>query len=590
MASVESVLTGDHPGRGEPESIHGLGTHLARQTDGVLQVHAAIVQSRSAFAGQQATACDRAEQLLARPQQLAVSLSETAQQSSTQLHWYAGEVSELDLQAERVRSEAADLLQQIARCRRELIASGGFTQMVTTDWRAPSAAGVDRLAQPGAEMADAELQRRAGRAAEAERVLSRWRALEGEVDRLIAAWQRLQSRRSEVNTEMCARANGLSLPAQCSGTGYDGALVAMRGLHGWAADRASAQAYLQQMQHDPAAVGAFWVQLDESTRAELITGASWFVGGLAGVPFVDRIAANRHSAEDVLHDAEESHRQWEQRCPQGEATNGDCAMMLPRSQEQLDYLRGIVSGERQLVVFDPRNDRLVEVIGDISRPATHVMTYLPGTGADLHGFYRNETQQVANYLVRDLNETSGGNAVAFVYKDGPWPSWAGERANTNERYLSDLGSRVAEFERQIGAQPNLADARRVGIGHSAGHTIQLAAETHGAHRHRVLGIGGAYAPQSWTAADETLYFSYNYEGDAIRVIDRVSDASESLSPSGARLPYQTASASDFFAHRFFPEVEGDSAIDQHNRIAKGPDENERALGAMRDDILGRRPQ
>ena len=168
------------------------------------------------------------------------------------------------------------------------------------------------------------------------------------------------------------------------------------------------------------AVAQWWWRLTESQRQQLIAEAPLVVGNLAGVPLESRVAANARSAE-YFANAEGI------------------------SAQEADYWNRVAAGRVKLVVSDPGNSRIVEMIGEAGPDTARVITFLPGTMSQMKHFYAGSAQQVAQYLVT----RSSGTSVAFVYKDGSWVSWLGPGANTNYDRLQELGGQVAEFQREV---------------------------------------------------------------------------------------------------------------------------------------------
>lgn len=292
------------------------------------------------------------------------------------------------------------------------------------------------------------------------------------------------------------------------------------------------------------AVAQWWWRLTESQRQQLIAEAPLVVGNLAGVPLESRVAANARSAE-YFANAEGI------------------------SAQEADYWNRVAAGRVKLVVSDPGNSRIVEMIGEAGPDTARVITFLPGTMSQMKHFYAGSAQQVAQYLVT----RSSGTSVAFVYKDGSWVSWLGPGANTNYDRLQELGGQVAEFQREVvEREPLLQGDSQVAIAHSAGMSVLSGAELSGADFDTVMSLGGAFALRDWRPDPGTDYHHFQYDNDAINMID------------GGRL-WTPHELNDVFQQHVF-DSEGLARFESHSRIAEGPETNEEALKQMLDLLKG----
>lgn len=292
------------------------------------------------------------------------------------------------------------------------------------------------------------------------------------------------------------------------------------------------------------AVAQWWWRLTESQRQQLIAEVPLVVGNLAGVPLESRVAANARSAE-YFANAEGI------------------------SAQEADYWNRVAAGRVKLVVSDPGNSRIVEMIGEAGPDTARVITFLPGTMSQMKHFYAGSAQQVAQYLVT----RSSGTSVAFVYKDGSWVSWLGPGANTNYDRLQELGGQVAEFQREVvEREPSLQGDSQVAIAHSAGMSVLSGAELSGADFDTVMSLGGAFALRDWRPDPGTDYHHFQYDNDAINMID------------GGRL-WTPHELNDVFQQHVF-DSEGLARFESHSRIAEGPETNEEALKQMLDLLKG----
>lgn len=285
-------------------------------------------------------------------------------------------------------------------------------------------------------------------------------------------------------------------------------------------------------------VESWWVQLSDRDKHKLTTEAPLVIGNFNGVPLDVRIKANSISAKYFAEAAE-------------------------MGSEEASYWGKVSDGSVQLVVSDPVKSRIVEMLGEIGPETERVITYLPGTTSQMKHFYSGEVQQVSEYLV----DRSKGTSVAFVYKDGSWVSWLGPGANTNYDRLEDLGTQVADFQGQVLArEPSLHGLPRAAVAHSAGMSVLSGTEIAGAKFDSVLSLGGAFTLSEWRPNPETSYHHFQYENDAINLID------------DGRLHTPNELIGVFSSHKY--PSDGLTRIESHGRIAEGIQTNGEALKAM----------
>lgn len=261
---------------------------------------------------------------------------------------------------------------------------------------------------------------------------------------------------------------------------------------------------------DPDAVAIWWSSLTPEEQAQSTSRSSSTVANLNGVPFADRVTA---------------HQSWAQQ------RHADRSL----SADERAYLERVSDGSVQLVVYDPQQDRIVEAIGDLSAPASQVVTYVPGTDANLEGFYTGDTQQVGRYVENKVDGT-----VVFVYKDGPWAEWGlGGRDNAlpNSDYVRDRGADLARFQQSMSREPNVSNASTVAISHSWGTTAMASSEVAGAQHDSVISLSGAYLPDQRQAQPGTRYHYLRHDVDALTNAERVGGRRRTL--GGGNLRYST---------------------------------------------------
>ncbi|WP_141887311.1 hypothetical protein [Leucobacter komagatae] len=281
-------------------------------------------------------------------------------------------------------------------------------------------------------------------------------------------------------------------------------------------------------------VGLWWKGLTDAQRAELIASVPLVIGNLNGIPISTRIEANALTARYF-------------------AGKGGLTKM------ERTYWESVANGTRTLVSSDPANDRIIEMIGTLTPVTKETITHIPGTGASLKHFYSREIQAFSEGLVKD----NLGETVSFVYKDGPWVTWAGERSNHNNPAMQAMGDRVAAFQHEvIGRDPI---GRRVppnATTHSAGLTVTSGAERAGARFATVHSLSGSYLMPEWTPIEGTKYHHHQFHKEVINNLDGVTLWSNGTPHSR---PYV------FEQHIYDGGEQG--GLDAHNRIAQGPATN-----------------
>lgn len=340
----------------------------------------------------------------------------------------------------------------------------------------------------------------------------------------------------------------------------------------------------------PKDVRDWWSSLTPDEQKRLINHDPLEIGNLNGVPLDARAEANRITAESRLSSVSSRLVEMGDEPPEVNpllaAVPALYALKLAERDrwvsehkallDEQGYLKGVANGDRSLIVYDPGQERIVEMIGTPGPNTRNVITYLPGTGTDMSSFHRGGPQQVADYLV---NADASGGTVAFVYKDGPWSSWglpSSDTSNLNMDYAYQKGQQLAAFQDATATEPYFQGARTIGIAHSAGMTILSASEAGANHYDKELSLGGAMLAPGWHADPTTDYYHYQYGVDAINYANPIGD-----------LPVE----SDAFDKRVYAPntttvlgIEIQNELDNHGRIASGPTANQMALLDMYKDI------
>lgn len=391
----------------------------------------------------------------------------------------------------------------------------------------------------------------------------RWRAALDDLHRLRAQWQQLQRQRIDCEHHLTSslHVTGLGSALQFTpGVGEVGSgVVTVGAVRSIAPVAGTPSADVSTRRHHPLLMSLYegrtadhvlgralpphvverwWHQLSDRDRQTLIAEVPLVIGNLDGVPLEARVSANAVTARSF-------------------------ARAAGISAQEASYWQRVSDGAVQLVVSDPQRSRIVEMIGQPSPQTQRVVTYLPGTGTQMKHFYAGEVQRVADYLVR----YSSTETVVFVYKDGPWVSWAGPNRNTSYDFLGRLGGQVTDFQHRVLARdPRLMGVSRVAMGHSAGMSVISGAELTGSRFDQVLSLGGSFMLDEWQPAETTDYHHFQYDND---VINRIDDG-RLRTPHELRRVYQP--------HIF--DSEGKAEMQSHGRIAEGRETNEHALRQM----------
>jgi hypothetical protein len=254
-------------------------------------------------------------------------------------------------------------------------------------------------------------------------------------------------------------------------------------------------------------VATWWNTLGAEHQQTLIVGLPSIIGSLNGVSALGRVAANRRNAANRLEAIERTLADWKRQAAQpGSFTNA--TSQISALEDEIKYLRGAVSEPPtvQLYLYDKDADRIIEMIGTPSPETKRVVTYTPGTLANLDGFYSGDTQRIAKWL-HDRDEEG---LVAFVAKDGRYPQNPLSEANDQE-YARGIAKNLADFEAAAFSDPLLKGKKSIAIGHSWGAANITVSEALGAHYDKVVSLSGAGAPEDWRPSPSTAYADFSYD-------------------------------------------------------------------------------
>ena len=257
----------------------------------------------------------------------------------------------------------------------------------------------------------------------------------------------------------------------------------------------------------PAEVRAWWRALSAGQRREFLEKRHWVAGNTNGIPFGDRMVANRLNAEDYLR-----------RHPDLERTDPEQHRYLSRVTDEFTDANGDGlddDGRVRLISFDPGQDRIIEVVGDLNPNTTNIVNYVPGTAATMGGFYGGDTQKLATDIVAGHPER-----VAFVWKDGKFPpdlqpgdtDWVG-----NNSWAAQAGTSYTDFNLALGFE-NPRSISVMSIEHSYGSSIGGYAESAGIHFDSRVALGGAGMTEKWVADPDTTYISITGPVDFIHAV------------------------------------------------------------------------
>lgn len=284
---------------------------------------------------------------------------------------------------------------------------------------------------------------------------------------------------------------------------------------GSAVDPGTAIAELRRLSQDRRRV--FWDSLSPNEIRALIDADPQTIGNLYGLPFADRITANRLGIQRALEAEQAKLGTW----------RGN-----RRRVEELAALLRPVAGvdgrpaHREFLAFDNRRrGRYIEKVGDLTPDAAGVGVLVPGTGANL----ANSGDQRRRAL--ELARRSG--APVLVFSDGYLP----QQVVPEGRALGDpnsfkgtavdgaparvLGRRLAAFGADLDAQITLEapGASVTYIGHSYGGSVVGTAEQYGLRADNVVfasSAGTGAGGEPWSDRDPGVRrYSMTAPGDPI---------------------------------------------------------------------------
>ncbi|MBV1780126.1 hypothetical protein KRR55_13490 [Paeniglutamicibacter sp. ABSL32-1] len=313
-------------------------------------------------------------------------------------------------------------------------------------------------------------------------------------------------------------------------------------------------------------------------QAELLGAAPRVFGSLDGIPALSRVYANKLAVSSDIQAAEKELKmlqEFSKASPLGSQYPDRQAFLI----SEINYLKKVESGDRQLYLYDRDKSRIVQMIGAPDEDTERTITYVPGTFTNPKSFYDNGPQQIPIELVGAVPDT-----VAFVYKDG---QFAGEdsydggtdffrllEANDPDRGL-DAGRQLAAFQRGIQSDPLLQNAEQIGFGHSWGYQNLSSSEIFGAKWDKSTSLSGAGMHEKWVPDEDTEYTNLVYERDALLWAQR-----KGLVWDGKIPRTQEAFTNNVYTR---PDGEGDP-VDDHSEIQRADPENQDNREARNDMV------
>lgn len=290
-------------------------------------------------------------------------------------------------------------------------------------------------------------------------------------------------------------------------------------------------------------VRGLWDSLSYEQQQALIKRYPIEIGAMDGVPFKDRFLANDLNIDREVGELNQDIRELERRKKEledGPWRPGKYLEIrklnkeLENLREQADFYNSMkTTNGGGALLFDPDNNRIIEVKGDINAAADELITFVPGTNTTKMSL-RNYSDLTA-YLV-EQGDARGKNAVAFNFYDGrfekfggddKWISWFGGHSNASQNHMRELGGHLSEFQQALAMEDFGRHADNNVIGHSAGHSVVTASEVANrtnskwadAHYDNVHSLSGSYAPDGWQRQYSTEYDHYAYSDDPIHILE-----------------------------------------------------------------------
>lgn len=246
--------------------------------------------------------------------------------------------------------------------------------------------------------------------------------------------------------------------------------------------------------------------LTTQQRHRLIAEFPEQVGNTDGVPWTMRVAANRINIAQAILDERRT-----------AATD---------SENRIVFYRGLLSGDRQIIAFDPGRATLIELSGNLET-ATSIGVLVPGLNTTIEGSAAN-TETARRFVA-----ASRGDLAMITYLGGPFPQGSPPQGivdAADPRYAIDMAPRLVAFSEDV---DRTADSlgRQVPvtyIGHSYGGSILGTAEALGLTADRTVYVEAAGAgvgvddPGDWHNRNaDVIRFAMTAPGDPIELVQGI---------------------------------------------------------------------
>lgn len=339
----------------------------------------------------------------------------------------------------------------------------------------------------------------------------------------------------------------------------------------------------------PAAqIRAMWDSMDPGLRQRLLREFPEVLGGLSGIPFAIRAKANRTNAKNYIEEVARDYPnldddiarledKYQRVILQESGRHEPGTEWVTMTGNELNLLHELheiranrdaaieIMDGTSAILFDPKNDRIATVAGNLNGNVSQAIIYAPGTGTNMQSF-ANGINDIGKSVSQELRER-GQPALVVTVKDGPWSTWYGEGFNGSESEMRERGAKIHAVANDLRLEDYGPNTEYSAIGHSSGMSKIGTAETNGATFDNVISLSGSYVGSSWIADPSTKYTHIQYENDPINALDKV----------GYRTPNRLHEFTN--VHLLSPQGDG---IDDHSRISQSSETNSAGIDAIGD--------
>lgn len=351
-------------------------------------------------------------------------------------------------------------------------------------------------------------------------------------------------------------------------------------------------------------VSEWWAGLSDSPAQQdlLIQHLAPFLAALGGLPARVRVAANRVHAKVRLASLRQELRRLRSRgydthSTQPYAVEAAAAAHLDRLRTlaaEIGYLDRVARGDVQLYLYEPRDERIIELVGDAHR-ADVILSVMPGTNTTMESFYTSSATHGITALAhwQVMNPSPDVDVAAFIVKSGRFPQltdvWSeGPQHNSFAEPLGREYARFVDELRVITAGTPILSAE-----HSFGSSVGGEAEKRGAHfagRFLLAGIG---MTEGWHPQEGTQYYAAQGPMDINRALDDTQAGGLGYAITPAEIPDVSHIDTGYEDGQWAAGVAAVSplvgipamlatALDQHNRLLSvDPKENGDVMEALR---------